>query len=141
VTEVGLRHEVDQALGRVLDPCSVFNGSNLSLADLGMVERVDIVEGEVNVQLFLDDPTCLFYFEITRNIRAELEALEGVCAVTFEMKVDEIWTEDRMLPVARQRLQLRRAGAQARRGATGLVPLPMAQQDEGRSDAAVPHRA
>jgi metal-sulfur cluster biosynthetic enzyme len=93
------------AIDTVLDPCSVFNGTRLSLIELGMVEEVTVEEGHVHVLLFLDDPTCLMFFEITRMLKEAVGAIPGVTDVTVDIKADEIWTEDRMTEKGRARLE------------------------------------
>jgi metal-sulfur cluster biosynthetic enzyme len=122
--------QVWAALDTVLDPCSVFNGTRLSMVELGMVESVTIEEGEVHILLFLDDPTCLLFFEINRMIEEAVGAIEGVTKVSVDLKADDIWTEDRMTEDGRARLHAvreRRREAHERHGtrAPGW-PLPNA---------------
>jgi metal-sulfur cluster biosynthetic enzyme len=128
-TEQRIHDEVSAALETVLDPCSVFNGTRLSLPELGMVDRIEVGEsGDVLVGLFLDDPTCIFFFEITRLIKDAVEPIAGVASVDFDIKADEIWTEERMRPAARRRLEsIRRdrRDVHAREGAAAGWPLPM----------------
>jgi len=102
--------EVMAAIDTVLDPCSVFNGTRLSLIELGMVERVTIEDGgRVHILLFLDDPTCMLSFEINRMLDEAVSALPGVTKVSVEIKADELWTEDRMTRNGRTRLEAFRA--------------------------------
>jgi metal-sulfur cluster biosynthetic enzyme len=102
--------EVMAAIDTVLDPCSVFNGTRLSLIELGMVERVTIEdEGKVHILLFLDDPTCMLFFEINRMLDEAVRTVPGVTKVSVEIKADEIWTEDRMTTTGRTRLETFRA--------------------------------
>jgi metal-sulfur cluster biosynthetic enzyme len=145
-----IRADVEAALETVLDPCSVYNGTRLSLPELGMIDRVEVGEhGDVVVGLFLDDPTCIFFFEITRMIKEAVAPLAGVASVDFEIKADEIWTEDRMRPVARERLEgirRERRDLHARDGAAAGWPLPMvasgsappARRPEARTGHALP---
>jgi metal-sulfur cluster biosynthetic enzyme len=123
--------QVWDALERVIDPCSAFNGTHLSLVELGMIEAVTIERGDVEVLLFLDDPTCVLFFEINRMISEEVGALEGVSAVSVKLKADEVWTEDRMTERGRSRLQAvrsQRRELHRRHGAkTPGWPLPMVQ--------------
>ena len=101
--------EVFAAIDTVLDPCSVFNGTRLSLNELGMIDRVTIEDGRVHILLFLDDPTCMLFFEINRMLDEAVSAVPGVTKVSVEIKADEIWTEDRMSPKGRTRLEAFRA--------------------------------
>ena len=109
MTQVG-HADVMAAIDTVLDPCSVFNGTRLSLIELGMVERVTIEdEGRVHILLFLDDPTCMLFFEINRMLDEAVRKVPGVTKVSVEIKADDIWTEDRMTTTGRTRLEAFRA--------------------------------
>lgn len=121
---------VMEALGTVMDPCSVFNRTNLSLIELGMVDAVTVHEGgRVHIRLFLDDPTCIFFFEIHRMLNEAVCGVEGVTEIEVELKADEIWTEERMTHGGRTRLnriRLERREAHGRDGAAAPGwPLPM----------------
>ena len=120
---------VGEALDTVLDPCSVFNGTRLSIVELGMVDEFRVDKGgEVFVRLFLDDPTCIFFFEISRMLREAVGALDGVSEIEIEIKTDELWTEERIAPAARKRLEsirARRRELQDERGVAAGWPLPM----------------
>jgi metal-sulfur cluster biosynthetic enzyme len=126
MTAGGLQAQVDEALGTVLDPCSVFNGTRLSIVELGMVDKVEVDEdGDVFVRLFLDDPTCIFFFEINRMLKEAIGAVEGVGEIEVEIKADELWTEARMRPAARRRLERFRAAKRASGEPASGTPLPM----------------
>jgi metal-sulfur cluster biosynthetic enzyme len=101
--------DVFAALDTVLDPCSVFNGTRLSLVELGMIDTVTIEDGKVHILLFLDDPTCMLFFEINRMLDEAVMAVPGVTKVSVEIKADDIWTEDRMTSKGRTRLEAFRA--------------------------------
>ncbi|HEY5331963.1 MAG TPA: iron-sulfur cluster assembly protein [Solirubrobacterales bacterium] len=124
-----LDNQVAAALNTVLDPCSVFNGTRLSIVELGMVDEVVVDDGgDVLVRLFLDDPTCIFFFEISRMVKEAIGQIEGVGAIDLEIKADEIWTEDRMDPAARERLasiRAKRSELSEERGVAAGWPLPM----------------
>jgi metal-sulfur cluster biosynthetic enzyme len=128
-----LRPQVEEALGTVLDPCSVFNGTRLSIVELGMVDEVKVEEsGDVFVRLFLDDPTCIFFFEINRLMKEAVEKVDGVGEIEVEIKADEVWTEDRMKPRAKERLEQIRATRRKlsdEQGAAAGWPLPMVDPD------------
>jgi metal-sulfur cluster biosynthetic enzyme len=61
--------EIWAALARIIDPCSRFNGTCLDLVEMGLVREVLIDGGTVHVRLLLTDPSCVFTFEIIREIR------------------------------------------------------------------------
>lgn len=100
-----LAREVWTSLGRVLDPCSRFNGSYLSFVDLGMVDAVEVTDdGVAHIRLLLDDPTCLYMAEIHREIHAVGLAVPGITGVELSLRSDELWTNERLTPAARARL-------------------------------------
>jgi metal-sulfur cluster biosynthetic enzyme len=104
----GLATRLEQALGEVLDPCSVFNGSRLSFLDLGMVDSVEFSEpGRVTIRLLLDDPVCLYVAQIHDQIRQAALSVDGVEEVTVEFSGEAIWTEERATPETRRKIQLR----------------------------------
>jgi metal-sulfur cluster biosynthetic enzyme len=92
------------AIGEVVDPCSRFHGTDLSLVELGMVERVRVDGTAVHVQLLLDDPLCVYTFLLQKELRERIGAIEGVQSVDIEVLPDFGWTRERVLPAARARL-------------------------------------
>ena len=104
-----LLEDVQTAIGTVIDPCSRFNGVPLSLTELGMVKSVKTSGSTVQIRLLLDDPTCLYTFEIQHELRKALSAVAGVESIELELVADELWTPDRVQPQARALLDERRA--------------------------------
>ncbi len=97
------------ALQRVRDTCSIFNRTNLTIVEMGLVQSVRVEGGHVTVRLLLTDPMCSFFFEIGQRIREEVLALAGVDEVHVESSADELWTPERISPAARERLAALRA--------------------------------
>jgi metal-sulfur cluster biosynthetic enzyme len=95
---------VRAAIGEVVDPCSRLYGTDLSLIDLGMVERVSVDGGSVHVALLLDDPLCVYTFVIQKELRERIGALDGVQDVDIEVLPRFDWSRARVLPAARARL-------------------------------------
>lgn len=97
---------VREALSVVVDPCSKANGCWLNLVDLGMVESVEIDDstGRVTVHLVLDDPICLYLFDIRSEIKSRVGALAGVTAVETKVRGDKIWFPERATEAARRRM-------------------------------------
>mgnify|MGYP000168034629 CR=1 FL=1 len=96
--------DVLDALNGILDPCSVFNRTNLTITEMGLIRDVRIDGGKAHVRLILTDPSCLFYFQMAQEIEARLVALPGIEEVSVESTSDQWWSEERMLPDARSRL-------------------------------------
>ena len=99
---------VREALDAVLDPCSEMNRTNLSITEMGMVREVEVDGDAVRVKLLLTEPTCIYFFEISRQIRETLAGLPGIDSVEVESMSDTLWTPDLMTPHARRRLEERR---------------------------------
>jgi metal-sulfur cluster biosynthetic enzyme len=101
VSESAVRAAIDE----VVDPCSRLQGTNISLQDLGMVERVTVAEGgAVRVELLLDDPLCMYTFVIQQELRERIGALVGVQSVEITVLPDFSWSRERVSPAAQARL-------------------------------------
>jgi metal-sulfur cluster biosynthetic enzyme len=99
------------ALDQVIDPCSRFNGSNLSFVALGMIDDVEVGSDSVaRIRLLLDDPTCLYLVEIYKEVREAALAVPGITGVDVSLRGDELWTNDRLTRAARARLDRRPSG-------------------------------
>ena len=103
-------------LNGIVDPCSAANGSPIGLADMGIIEELEVSGGHVRVRLLPTFPGCLFvgifHEEATGRLR-ELDWCESV-EVELASAEDGVWTEARMAPAARDQLDRRRADLQAR---------------------------
>ena len=105
----GLADHVWSALDHVLDPCSRFNGTRLSLVALGMVDEITVSEdGAAQISLLLDDPTCLYLVEIHREVIAAANSVPGITAATVSLRSDIFWGRERMTDVAQRQLEHRR---------------------------------
>ena len=122
VGAVVTEEQVRAALNRIVDPCSASMGDDLSLVELGMIYEIRIDGGTVTVDLLFDDPMCLYLEPIHRAIRARVGAVPGVTSVVLDQSEQELWTEDRMQPRARERLhEARRKRRQALLGPVSLT--------------------
>ncbi len=99
-----LQQRIDAALGQVLDPCSIFNRTDLSIAQMGLIRDVRVDDRTAHVRLLLTDPACIYYFQMAQEIEERLTALPEIDRVTVESTSDQLWTEDRMDPAARKAL-------------------------------------
>jgi metal-sulfur cluster biosynthetic enzyme len=98
------REQIYAALSTVHDTCSVFNGTNLNIVEMGLVHDVEQEAGTVRVRLLLTDPMCLYLFEMRSQIIRVLEELPRVDAVEVEPVAGKLWWPERMAPAARERL-------------------------------------
>lgn len=85
-----------EALGQVLDPCSVSLGSPLDIVEMGLVESVDVHGGRVRVGLLLTDFSCAHYGGMRRHIEDVVGEIPGVTAVDVELATHDLWTPDRI---------------------------------------------
>jgi metal-sulfur cluster biosynthetic enzyme len=93
------------AIAEVVDPCSRLYGTDLSLVDLGMVERLSVdAGGAVHIDLLLDDPLCMYTFVLQKELRDRIAALDGVSSIDIAVLPDFSWSRERVLPAARARL-------------------------------------
>jgi metal-sulfur cluster biosynthetic enzyme len=73
------------ALARVVDPCSIATGIAISLIDMGLIHRVEIVGAHVSITLRLTSPLCfqagLIVSEVERQVARIPEVSRVECGV------------------------------------------------------------
>jgi metal-sulfur cluster biosynthetic enzyme len=105
MTDENIVDKVKANLELVLDPCSRINGTRLSLVELGMIERVtEVSPGEVKIDLFLDDPMCIYMVDIHTEVRAAATTVAGVDKVHVEVIANRLWTSERLHAGARAKI-------------------------------------
>jgi metal-sulfur cluster biosynthetic enzyme len=104
---------VDAAIDRVDDPCSIAVGSPLSVSDLGLIRRREVLAGgTVRVAVSPTAPSCILIGSIVQGIRERVAAVEGVTDVQVEIETATVWTPELMSErAARQLERHRRRGA------------------------------
>jgi metal-sulfur cluster biosynthetic enzyme len=117
--------EIYAALSTVYDTCSLFNGTQLDIVEMGLVEEVAVHGGAVRVRLLLTDPLCAYQFEMRAQIIEALSRLPGVENVEVEPVAGKLWWPERMAPEARERLETFRRER--------LKKLPLAAPGTGRA--------
>jgi metal-sulfur cluster biosynthetic enzyme len=100
--------DVERALGRVHDPCSLAAGSPVSITDLGLVTGWSADGGTLRVSIAATGPGCTFLGKIADAARAELLVLPGIREVQVELDTELVWEPGRMSPAARAALARRR---------------------------------
>lgn len=88
-----------EALHDVLDP-----ELGLDVVDLGLVYRLDVVDGAVELDLGMTAPSCPFGNEMARDARRALLLVPGVTDARVRIVLDPPWTPDRMSGEARRLL-------------------------------------
>ena len=100
--------DVERALARVHDPCSLAAGSPVSITDLGLITGWSVDGGSLRVSIAATGPGCTFLGKIADAARAELLTLRGVRHVRIELDTEFVWDPGRMSPAARAALTSRR---------------------------------
>jgi metal-sulfur cluster biosynthetic enzyme len=90
------RTAVVEALGTVLDPCSIAMRRPTDIVSMGLVESVEIDGGRVGVVLLLTDPSCVHFIGMRSYITDALADVEGVEETEVTMSTTQIWTPDRI---------------------------------------------
>ncbi|MDX2141768.1 MAG: iron-sulfur cluster assembly protein [Rhodospirillaceae bacterium] len=88
-------------LDTVGDPCHVLSGHDLSIVDLGLVNRVSLNDGVVEIGVTFTDPSCVFAGHIVVAVEDLAEQMPGVRAVTVVGEPYPLWTEARLSAKAR----------------------------------------
>lgn|SRR5512138_946465 len=90
-----------EALNRVKDPCHQLMGSDLSIVDLGLVNRVDLVGDCLEIGITFTDASCTFAYRIINALEDLAPSLPGICSVKVVAETFPQWTEARLGPKAR----------------------------------------
>lgn len=109
--------DVMRTLDGIGDPCSAAAGAPGSIVDMGLVRSVTVDRGNVSVELWLTEPTCLMGPAFVRTARERLAALSGVTTVDVVISSGLAWRPSDMRPDYAARR------AEARRARTGAVFL------------------
>lgn len=97
-----LEERVRASLDEVLDPCSTFTERPQSVLALGLVDEVDVDDGDVTVHLLPTNQLCMYIPHMTEEIETRVRELPSVESISVEIVADDIWTQDRMTRAARQ---------------------------------------
>lgn len=103
-----LQESVLSRLHGVIDPCSAATRVPLSIVEMGMVENIEVVKGEVTVALRMTSPLChaLPYFEMEiERVLADLPGIERI-ACTFDHGGN--WHPGNMSASAKRKLAVQR---------------------------------
>ncbi len=95
--------------GGVIDPCSAASGCPLTLAEMGLLGTVEVVEDHVRVSLRLTSPGCHFAPLFAQEVENRLLELPGIRSVAIAVEADLTWSEASILPEGRERLARSRA--------------------------------
>lgn len=100
-TATSLQEAVWASLREVADP----EIPAVSVVDMGMVERVEIDGDEATITILPTFTGCPAIDVITSDVRAAVEAVEGVTSVRVETTFSPPWTSDRITSEGRTKLK------------------------------------
>jgi metal-sulfur cluster biosynthetic enzyme len=95
MTDAALIARIEAALARVAEPCSIAFGTPISIVEMGLIERIEVVAGKAEVTLCLTDAACVHFAGMQRFIRDELLELPEISTVEVRQTLDQLWTPDR----------------------------------------------
>lgn len=97
MTKKAIAADVQQALSKVYDPCSVAAGRPLSLLDMGLVRGWDVDEaGALHVTLCVTFAGCTMAPHFAQAAEAELRAIPGVRDVRIAIDTAHVWSPEEM---------------------------------------------
>lgn len=97
--------DVERALTRVVDPCSIATGVPIGLPNMGLVKGIDVDGGHVTVTLRLTSPACFQVGIILKAAERAVGELPGVTEVTCRIDYEQDWTPDMMAQSSRDELR------------------------------------
>ncbi len=114
-----------RSLNEVKDPCNVLSGHDLSIVDMGLINRVEIVDDGIEVGVTFTEPACLFGYRIIEDIEDLAAALPGVAKIRVVPEPFPLWDESRLSKKAREIY----AHKKARFGQRRTLPLVQVMEE------------
>jgi metal-sulfur cluster biosynthetic enzyme len=98
------RSAIIAELDEIKDPCSVASGVPMGLAELGLIEMIEIsLEGEVSIRLRLTSPFCHMIGFFKTEVQRRVMALPGIASVSLSADNGLDWSPDRISAPAQAR--------------------------------------
>jgi len=94
-----LRAGVEAALREVIDP-----ELGINVVDLGLVYRIEVNGGAVEVDLTMTTAACPLGEQILLDAQQRVEAVPGVEHAMLQLVWEPAWRPERMSPAAQERL-------------------------------------
>lgn len=102
------RSEVLDALGGIVDPCSIATGVPISLVDMGLVAGVEIDGGRVEIEMRLTSPVCMQVANIADAVKEAVGDFTWVTETRCSFDAGNEWEPELMNPKSRNELRRRR---------------------------------
>jgi metal-sulfur cluster biosynthetic enzyme len=93
--------DVWNALAEVTDPCHSLSGHALSILDLGLVNRVTPIAGEIEIGITLTEVSCTFGYRIIEEIEGLGRDFPEFSRFRVVIEPYPLWTPDRLSDRAR----------------------------------------
>ena len=117
--------EIRSRIDTIVDPCSAANGTAMGLAEMGLVDRVEVDDGgHATIYLRLTSPSCMMVGYLAVEITERARRVPGITDARVVTDVGLDWRPSMISPAAQQR---RRRALEARGLTTSRsVPQPLA---------------
>jgi metal-sulfur cluster biosynthetic enzyme len=83
-------------LDDVIDPCSAGNGTNISIVEMGLLDSIEIDDGDVTVNMRLTSPGCMMIPYFIDEVDERVGSLDGVESVELETDYGYNWRPSMM---------------------------------------------
>jgi metal-sulfur cluster biosynthetic enzyme len=94
-------------LDEIKDPCSVAGGVPMGLAELGLIDTIDISsQGEVAIRLRLTSPFCHMIGFFKTEVQRRVSGLPGITSVSLSADNGLDWSPDRISAPAQARREV-----------------------------------
>ena len=91
-------------LDEIKDPCSMASGVPMGLAELGLIDTIDISpSGDVSIRLRLTSPFCHMIGFFKTEVQRRVIALPGIVSVSLSADNGLDWSPDRISAPAQAR--------------------------------------
>ena len=98
-----------RALDTVRDPCNVLSGHDLSIVDMGLINRIEARGDSIEIAVTFTEPGCLFGYRIIENMENLTAELPGVGEIRVIPEPFPLWDESRLSDRARAVYAARKA--------------------------------
>lgn len=95
--------EVVDALRTVADPCCRERG--ISVVDMGLLHDVRLDDDAARIDILLTSGWCPFQVDLLDEITRAVVRLPGLEHAEVNIRLDEVWSTERMTPDARAKLR------------------------------------
>lgn len=89
-------------LANVKDPCNVLSGHDLSVVDMGLINRVAVRGDSIEIFVTFTEPNCLFAYRIIEDMEDLTASLSGVHEIKVTPEPFPLWDESRLSARARE---------------------------------------